>query len=176
MTLVYLDESGFSPALPVCRSWALCRERVFIPHESDHHQRVNVMAALITHGDAPSLTWMTATRTFCADDVLHLIENGIPRGRGALVVVSDNAGIHRSRVIQAARRRLRRRGIEIFYLPSYAPELNAIEVLFGTIKHHDLSERTYLDIDRLSTEVDGAFARAESRLKTRCAHKPRQTA
>ncbi len=145
---------------------------MFIPHESNHQQRVNVMAAVIGQGSAPSLTWMLAPRTFTSEDLLHLVENGIPRGSGGLVVVLDNAGLHRSRVVQAAVRRLRRKGIELYYLPPYAPELNAIEALFGAIKHHDLPERTYLQLDRLTTAVDGAFDRAESRLKSRCAQKP----
>jgi hypothetical protein len=101
VTLAYLDESGFNPSLPVCRSWALPRQRPVIRHESWHGRRVNSMAALVPHGPAPNLTWMTGTRTWLDHDVLHLIENGIPRlrHRVPLIVVLDNAGIHRSRVV-----------------------------------------------------------------------------
>lgn len=69
---------------------------------------------------------------------------------------------------KTAIRRLRRRGIELYYLSPYAPELNAIEVLFGAIKKHDLPERTYLHLDRLTTAVDGAFARRAPPQDTLC--------
>jgi hypothetical protein len=164
---VFLDEIGFSPSLPVCRSWALPGCRPTIYHESSHHQRVNAMAGLIAHGPATSLTWMTETRTWVDHDVLHLIEHGIPRDGRRLIVVLDNAGIHRSRVIQAERPRLRRLGIHFFYLPPYAPELNLIESHFGVIKHHDLPERTYLDINTLRVKVEEAFSRSEQRLWAR---------
>lgn len=128
------------------------------------------MAALVSNGPAPSLTWMPAPRPFVAFDLLHLIEHGIPRGPGALVVVLDNAGIHRSTVVSAARSRLRRLGIHLYFLPPYAPELNPIEPVFGAIKHHDLSYRHYPTDITLTAAIDAAFTRAEARLLTRTAH------
>ena len=62
-------------------------------------------------------------------------------------------------MVHAAIRRLRRQGIEQFYLLPYAPEPNATDVLFGVLKHHDLPERTYLALNWLTTVVDSAFAR-----------------
>jgi len=134
------------------------------------------MAALVPDGPAPSLTWMPAPRPFVAFDLLHLIEHGIPRGSGALVVVLDNAGIHRSAVVAAARSRLRRRGISLYYLPPYAPELNPIEPVFGAIKHHDLPHRHYTTDATLTAAIDAAFARAETRLIARTAHDLRPAA
>ena len=95
---------------------------------------MNMMAALISKGSTPLLTGTSVVRTYRDEDVLHLIEKEIPHGSGALVVVLDNAGIHRSRVIRAARARLQRKGIILYYLPACAPELNHIEGVFGATK------------------------------------------
>ena len=92
------------------------------------------------------------------------------------VVVLDNYSIHRSKVFKEACGRLRREGIVLYYLPSYSPELNDIEGVFGAIKHHDMSERAYGSLDKLGEAVDSAFARADRRLKSRYEHSLRPTA
>jgi transposase len=122
------------------------------------------MAALIVEGPARSLTWMPAPRTWIAEDLLHFVQHGIPRGPGPLVVTIDNAAIHRSHVVTDALPELRRQGIYFYVLPPYASELTAIEPYFGVIKHHDLSERRYRTVPASDAAVDAAFGRAETRL------------
>jgi putative transposase len=48
------------------------------------------------------------------------------------IVVIDNLGSHRSKVI---RRLIRSVGARLFFLPKYSPDLNPIEQLFAKLKH-----------------------------------------
>lgn len=176
MTLAWLDECGFSPSQPVNYSWTLPAQRKRVPYKNPQGRRVNVLAALVADGPAPSLTWATAPRTWTSDDLVLFLREAIPRGLGLLVVVLDNGAIHTSGVVKAARRALGQQGIVLYYLPPYSPELNAIEPVFGGIKHHDLPERSYDSVSALTEAVDGAFTRAEERLVARSQHQLRPAA
>ena len=124
------------------------------------------MGLLIPEGVEPCLIWDQVPRSITSEDVLALRE-GIPRRGVPIVVVLDNATTHRSQVIQAAQAELTAQGLEFYYLPPYRPELNAIEAVFGGIKHHDLPERGYTDLDQLYDAINQAFTQAEARLLAR---------
>lgn len=176
MTLAFLDECGFSPTQPVNYSWTLPGSRRFVPYEAPQGRRVNVLAALVQDGPEPDLVWTSVPRSFKAEDLLAFVEHTVPAGPGLRVVVLDNAGIHRSRVVKEARRALRQKGIVLYYLPPYSPELNDIEAYLGGIKAHDLPRRSYPQTNQLVHAIDEAFSNARQRLLSKCAHKLRMAA
>ena len=108
--------------------------RPVLPYENPEGRRVNVLAVLAapgTHKHAP-LTWWTASHP-C---VLDFLRNALPGRAGRTRrVVLDNAGIHRSRTVRQARRALAERGLWLWYLTTYSPELNDIERTFRTVQH-----------------------------------------
>jgi len=167
LTLAFLDEVGFSPSQPTSYTWALRGRRTRIPYENPQGRRVNALAVWIPWGQRRSLWWDAVPRTLRSEDLLLVLE-AIPRGDdGELVVVLDNASLHRSHVIQAALPALAARGIHLYYLPPYSPELNLIEPLFGVIKSTELPERTYPTIPLLLEAINAAFDRCEARLLER---------
>lgn len=190
MSLAYLDECGFSPSLPTSYSWALRGQRKVIPYENPMRRRANAISAYLpfgrqaegkqasgeqAKGSQAELWWDVLPRTLRAEDVVDVLGK-IPRGRGALVVVLDNASIHVSRVLKAARGRLRREGIHLYHLPPYSPELNLIEPFFGLVKHREMPERTYQTVPALIEAIDQAFTRCEHRLHNQPQHHPRLVA
>ncbi len=166
MTLAFLDEVGFSPSQPTSYSWTLRGGRRRIPYENPQGRRVNALAVWIPWGPQRSLWWDAVPRTLRSEDLL-LILDAIPRGSGELVVVLDNASLHRSHLVQEALPALAARGIHLYSLPPYSPELNAIEPLFGVIKSTELPERTYPTIPLLLEAINAAFARCAARLLER---------
>lgn len=60
------------------------------------------------------------------------------------VIVLDNARIHSSAKVQACREAWEQRGLFIFYLPAYSPQLNLIDILWRTLKYEGLSPPDYL--------------------------------
>ena len=183
MTLAYMDECGFSPSQPVSYSWTLKGVRKLVPYENPQGRRANAISVYLPFGrqagdeqvEQPELWWDVVPRTLRAEDVLAILE-AIPRGDGALVVVLDNASIHVSHIIRDALPRLRRKGIHLYRLPPYSPELNLIESFLGVVKHVEMPERTYSTMPSLLTAINQAFSRCEQRLLNRAQHQLRPCA
>jgi transposase len=55
--------------------------------------------------------------------------------QGPTVVVMDNASIHTSEAFQEEIPKWEKKGLSIFYLPKYSPELNLIEILWRFMKY-----------------------------------------
>ena len=51
------------------------------------------------------------------------------------VIVMDQASIHISRMVEAKREEWKQKNIEIFWLPTYSPQLNLIEILWRFMKY-----------------------------------------
>jgi hypothetical protein len=150
-------------------------ERKRVPYENPQGRRLNVLALVTQGADAAALYWMPSRRHFGSGDLLHFLYE-LPPTPVPTVVVLDNAGLHRSKDVRAARAELRTRRIYLYYLPPYSPELNDIERLFRTIKHHDLPERTYPTFDALEDAVVAAFERQEAHLLTKPSTQPGKAA
>lgn len=167
--MAYLDECGFSPSQPVSYSWTLKGERKLVPYENPQGRRANAISAYLPFGRQaergvkPEIWWDVVPRTLRSEDMLAILE-AIPRGKGALVVVIDNASIHISRAIQDAKPALRRKGIHLYNLPPYSPELNLIEPYLGVVKYTEMPERTYTTMPSLLSAIDQAFTNCEQRL------------
>jgi transposase len=159
----FLDECGFSPSLPVTWSWVLPGERKRIPYENPQGRRWNTLALYAPDGVQPAFDWIGSPRAFTADDLLHFLL-ARPPCPVPLVIVLDNASLHRSRLVQDARPRLWAKRIYFYFLPSYSPELNRIAPVFHGIKHYDLPERTYTPLAVLESAVDGAYTDFEVKL------------
>lgn len=144
-------------------SWTLSGQRKTIPYEAPQDRRINALAALVRQGPSPSLTWDAVPRSLKGADLLAFLP-AIPRRTDVpLVVVLDNATLHRSAVVKAALPALWAQRLYLYFLPTYSPELNPIEPVFKVIKHHDLPERTYPTVPALEAAVDAAFSRYETR-------------
>lgn len=60
-----------------------------------------------------------------------------------LMIVLDNYSVHKSKPVQAEIAALAAAGICFLYLPSYSPELSAIEPVWHAVKYHELRERSH---------------------------------
>jgi putative transposase len=164
LKLYFLDECGFSPTLPTGSSWALPGERRLVEFEAPQGRRVNALAAYRPYDRAPRLDVFTAERTWNSYDLLGFL-GALPWSKLPRVVVLDNAGLHTSRVIRAARAALARRGIYLYYLPPYSPELNEIEPVFRQVKYHEIPERSHKTRPGLRWAVEEGFAGYGRRLR-----------
>jgi putative transposase len=144
----------------VTYSWVRRGERKRVPYEDPRRRRLNVLAATVQLAGTTALHWLPVRRSFDAADLIGCLEQ-LADPAAPTVVVLDNAGFHRARLVREALPRLRGLGVYLYYLPPYSPELNDIERLFRTIKHHELPERTYPTFDALQEAVHAAFARYE---------------
>ena len=57
----------------------------------------------------------------------------VPTLRPGDIVIMDNLGSHKSKVV---RQLIRAAEAKLFFLPKYSPDLNPIEQVFAKLKHH----------------------------------------
>ncbi len=157
-------------------SWVRQGERKLVCYENLQGRRLNALAALDRTGPAPGLYWVAKpNKALRAEEFLRFLA-ALPPLPVLRVVVLDNGSLHRNDLVKAALPELWTKGIYLYYLPPYSPELNEIEPLFQEVKHHDLPERTYKTTLDLMAAVHDAFTRAETRLLNKCELKSRRAA
>jgi hypothetical protein len=128
--LAYFDEAGFAQVHPNRSAWTVCGEQHCI--EAPRGERLNVMAALFSDGSViHSRYWCSSTSEIFLGFVGELAKTVTK----PLVIVIDNASIHRARAIQPALKLLEKKGITFKFLPPYSTELNRIEKLWWLMKH-----------------------------------------
>jgi putative transposase len=166
LKLDFLDECGFSPTLLTGCSWTPPGRRKLIEYEAPQGRRVNALAAYRPYGRAPRLDVFTAERTWNSHDVLGFL-GALPWSKAPRVVVLDNAGLHTSRVIRAAKAGLARRGIYLCYLPPDSPELNRIEAVFRQVKYHEIPRRSHGTRLGLREAVEAGFTNYDLSLRSK---------
>ncbi len=100
----------------------------------------------------------TTTHTIDSAFIVEQLESlsfGLER---VTVVVLDNAPPHVANQVQDRRPFWLKRGLFLFYLPSYSPHLNIVEVLWRHLKYQWLRPQDYLDTQALFYQVRQALA------------------
>ena len=141
-----------------------------MPYENPQRRRVNALVAYRPLGSRPTLRYLVHPRTLTSRDVLRLLER-LASSTRPCVVVLDNVGIHVSRQVREHLPHLARRGLTLYYLPAYSPELNDVEAVFQVLKQYELPERSYPTLEQLLRAIRRALARYSRRLH-RCGQKP----
>ena len=113
--LAYLDEAGFAQVHPNRSAWTPCGEQHRI--EAPRGERLNVMAALLSSGQVVHAHyWETST----AESFLGFVEHLRGQVSKPLVIVLDNASIHRAKAIQPALAMLENLGVRLEFLSAYS--------------------------------------------------------
>jgi transposase len=154
LKVFYFDESGVSLTPMVPYAWQPVNETLELPAFS--HQRANLLGFMNRHnvvyhhaveGRVTSHTVITAM-----DDFINQLDSDVPT-----VVVLDNARIHTSAEVLAQRDRWLAEGLMLYYLPTYSPELNLIEILWRKLKYEWLPFSAYLSFGALKNAIAEVF-------------------
>ena len=85
-----------------------------------------------------------------------------------LMVVLDNYSVHKCQAVKDTLQAWERADIYLVYLPSYCPQLSAIEPIWNDTKQNELSSRSHQNVCELKMQVDLALTRKARRLEERC--------
>lgn len=139
LDLYYFDGAGFTldPCVPY--AWQSVGETIELPAATS--ERINVLAFFsLDHRFHPFVfeqVSITSQIVIACFDHLSLIITKLT------VVVIDQAPIHTSDEFQARLEAWEARGLFVYLLPAYSPELNLIEILWRMIKYHWLPLNAY---------------------------------
>jgi transposase len=94
--------------------------------------------------------------------VIEAIDTFTERVFRPTVLVVDNAPIHRSKLFMSKIEGWMEKGLYIFYLPKYSPELNKIEILWrfingATIRYEWIEVKAYLSWENLVENLKQIF-------------------
>ena len=89
-----------------------------------------------------------------SDFVIKSINSWVETLSKMTVLVLDNARIHHSTLFKDAMDKWEEKGLYIFFLPSYSPHLNRIELLWRQTKYRWVKPQDYKDLTTLKEALD----------------------
>lgn len=157
--LRYFDESGFclTPYLPY--AWQEKGQTISLPTQKS--QRLNVLGFLNTDNQLTAYTFLSTVdsdvvREVCPPTrrVIACIDDFVKQLTQRTVLVIDNAKIHTSDAFFDRIEIWEAKGLEIFHLPTYSPQLNLIEILWLKMKYQWIDFSAYLSFSHLVEYVE----------------------
>lgn len=89
--------------------------------------------------------------------VIAWIDNSCERLEKKTVLVIDNSSIHTSNIMLDKQKEWSEKGLTLFFLPTYSPELNLIEILWRFLKYNWLGIDAYESWESLVKAVEYIF-------------------
>jgi transposase len=156
---VFIDESGLSQRPHRCRTWSP-RGQTPVVQYSFNWKTLSAMAGVTW--------WKFYFRLYPGSirsrQVIHFLSHLMRHVHSNLLLIWDGAPIHRSRLVRDFVADQNGR-IALEFLPAYAPELNAVEYLWGYWKHHELPNFCPKTFSELSIHAVRALKRMRRRPK-----------
>jgi len=142
--LVYVDESGFAPAVTRRYAYAPKGHRVYGLTSGQRRPRTSLLAARV----GPRLQAPLLFEGSCTTALFNawLAQELCPLLHSNQVVVMDNAAFHKSALTHTL---ITATGATVLFLPPYSPDLNPIEHDFATLKR----QREYREHEALDSLV-----------------------
>ena len=163
-TLVLEDESGFSLVSPLKRSWARRGQTPVQRTAIDHHQRLNLLGALLVSpkGKRIRLCIRSYWHSLTGNEVLAFLQQILIRVSGPIVLVWDRHPIHKRKMVQEFLGNHKR--LHMFYFPVAAPELNPVEFIWTQTTEYTSGTAPHNAME-LQTNIFNAIARTRSSQK-----------
>ncbi len=158
--MFYYDEAGFAldPSIPY--AWQPVGQTIEIPTAKG--KRLNVLAFFNTNNELVPFCVQGSVDTQlvigCFDAFCKTIQK-------KTVVVMDNAPIHKSRALLEKIPSWEKKGLFLYFLPAYAPELNLIEILWRFIKYFWIPFSAYLSFEALVEAVEDILINVGAKYK-----------
>lgn len=136
--LRYLDEVGLSLTPSIPYAWQEKGERITI--KSQKTKRINVVGVMAKNQE---LFWEMSEEYINSNLVINLLDKLSNNLKKKTVIVMDQASIHTSDNLLKNLEKWSAKGLEIFWLPPYSPQLNLIEILWKFIKYEWIEVEAY---------------------------------
>jgi transposase len=148
----FVDAAHFVFGTFLCCLWSIAR--VFVRAASGR-QRFNVLGAW--NAVTRQLVAVTNTTVVNTDTMCKLLRTIAAQGLvGQITVVLDNAKYQRNNIAQALAAEL---NIRLLFLPSYSPNLNLIERLWGFAKRQSVYGKYHANFDSFRAAIENTLAK-----------------
>lgn len=162
LDLYYGDEAGVNLEPNVPYGWQFADEEVSMP--SAKGKGLNCFALVTRKNES----WVaTNEKAITGQFVMEQLERFSFTIRHLTVVVLDNAPIHCGKAFSGRIEVWQRRGLFVFYLPTYSPQLNIAEIVWRKLKYEWLAPEDYQSKEHLQYAVKQALWSFGKSLKIR---------
>ena len=145
----YYDESHFSLTPCVPYAWQIKGETIEIP--TARSKNINVAGFFSKKNQ---LIHYYSETSINSENLTEIFNDFAQKTTKKTVVIMDNAPIHKSKMFMKNIDKWRTENdLFLFFLPTYSPELNLIEILWRKIKYEWLEFKAYLSFDKLKINL-----------------------
>ena len=146
--LRYLDETGFTLTPYILYAWQ--EKGQVINVKSSHSKRLNVLGLI---NKKNKFVYEAYTGNTNSDTVIKFLDKFSNNLKEKTTVVMDQAPIHTSEKFLEKQGEWKLKNLEIFWLPTYSPKLNLIEILWKLIKYEWIEIKAYENWNSLGSWV-----------------------
>jgi transposase len=151
--LFYGDESHVSSEGYVPYGWQFPDEKVAIYVEKGY--KTNIFGMISRTNE---FYYRMTEQTIDSQFVCQFLDNFSFKIKKETFLVLDNASIHKSKAFKQCLATWEKRGLFIFFLPPYSPQLNIAETVWRKLKSEWLTPEDYLQKDHLIYAVNRCMA------------------
>ena len=149
--LVYFDESGFSLQPVVPYAWQDQGQNGTLKIPSSRSKRINILGFL--NPAKQQLHTFMIEGTVNSKKIIEVMDEYCDTITQPTVVILDNASIHTSGAVKEKIAEWEKCGLSLYFLPTYSPELNLIEILWRFIKYQWLPASAYQTFGKLKSAL-----------------------
>ncbi len=150
INLYYGDASGFSLTSNIPYAWQEIGGNIEIPTAKS--KLISVFGFL--SADGGELTAYKTTDTINSELLISFVDDFCKTINFTSVLVIDNAPIHKSKLFLDRLEYWSSKNLEIYFLPTYSPNLNLIEKLWWFMKLEWIDFKAYLSLPDMEKYID----------------------
>jgi len=148
--IVYIDEAAFNLLCAVAKTWSLKGETPLL-ETGCRYQPLSVISAVTEEGD---FYYSLQQQAFTAPDVVDFLRFLILQIDLPLLIIWDNASIHRAQAVKDFLRQENQGRIFLQAQPPYSPQLNADEPVWNWLKYHRLKNFCCKTLTELCSQIN----------------------
>lgn len=152
LDIAYLDEAGISLEPYVPYAWQNIGRDGTLEIASSRSQRINVLGIL-----KPLKNKLDAWRIqghVASETVVEIVDEYSQIIDAPTVVILDHASVHTSAMVTSRSAEWEKHGLSFYFLPTYSPQLNLIEILWRFMKYQWIPSSAYGSLSELRKSVD----------------------
>lgn len=153
---MFVDESGFLLAPLVVKTWAPQGQTPVHAHRQSYREKISAISAVSVspRQQRLGLYYQLYLDSIGQQEVCRFFRHLLRHLRGPVILLLDNASMHRGHRLRQLPQQHQRLHLE--YFPSYTPELNPDEGVWSWTKRK-LANTSPSDLDQLIQEVIGSI-------------------
>ena len=159
-TLVFIDETGLLLTPLVVRTWAERGRTPMLFRRAKRTRKISTIGAISISPGRRRLSFVYeihSDRSIKGTEAVQFLRDLRRQFGGPLIVVWDRLQAHRSKLVKAYL--ARHPEITTEFLPTYAPDLNPVELVWRHAKGTDLANYCPDDVEDLAATAETTFER-----------------